>query len=93
MLCCAREMVSLIPRLSSLAVSGTPARTHVADLLHVFKYVLRHHYQRNAYGSVLGSCALILCQMPPIRGTVFYFQDFPTNSKNFYGDMPSGMLS
>lgn len=32
-----REMVSLIPRLSSFAVSGTPARTQVADLLHVLR--------------------------------------------------------
>jgi hypothetical protein len=34
-----REMVSLIPRLSSFAVSGTPARTKVADLIHVLKSV------------------------------------------------------
>ena len=32
-----REMVSLIPRLSSFAVSGTPARSQVADLIHVLK--------------------------------------------------------
>lgn len=35
-----REMVSLIPRLSSFAVSGTPAKTQIADLIHVLKYVL-----------------------------------------------------
>jgi E3 ubiquitin-protein ligase SHPRH len=34
-----REMVSLIPRLSSFAVSGTPAKTQIADLIHVLKYV------------------------------------------------------
>ena len=33
-----REMVSLIPRLSSLAVSGTPVKTHVADLIKVLTY-------------------------------------------------------
>lgn len=32
-----REMVSLIPRLSSFAVSGTPARATVDDLIHVIK--------------------------------------------------------
>ena len=32
-----RDMVSLIPRLSSFAVSGTPARAQVADLMHVLK--------------------------------------------------------
>ncbi|KAI0702634.1 SNF2 family N-terminal domain-containing protein [Earliella scabrosa] len=33
------EMVSLIPRLSSFAVSGTPARAQVADLIHVLKFL------------------------------------------------------
>ncbi|TFK50586.1 hypothetical protein OE88DRAFT_1631458 [Heliocybe sulcata] len=33
------EMVSLIPRLSSWAVSGTPARAQVADLVHVLKFL------------------------------------------------------
>ncbi|KZV72312.1 hypothetical protein PENSPDRAFT_576385 [Peniophora sp. CONT] len=33
------EMVSLIPRHSSLAVSGTPARTAVGDLSHVLRYL------------------------------------------------------
>ena len=33
-----REMVSLIPRLSSFAVSGTPAKSQVSDLIHVMKY-------------------------------------------------------
>ncbi|KAF9484752.1 hypothetical protein BDN70DRAFT_849017 [Pholiota conissans] len=33
------EMVSLIPRLSSLAVSGTPAKSQVADLIHVLKFL------------------------------------------------------
>ncbi|THH28194.1 hypothetical protein EUX98_g5996 [Antrodiella citrinella] len=33
------EMVSLIPRLSSFAVSGTPARAQVADLIHVMKFL------------------------------------------------------
>ncbi|KAI0321149.1 SNF2 family N-terminal domain-containing protein [Amylostereum chailletii] len=33
------EMVSLIPRSSSFAVSGTPARAHVADLSHVLKFL------------------------------------------------------
>ena len=32
-------MVSLIPRLSSFAVSGTPAKTQIADLIYVLKYV------------------------------------------------------
>ena len=34
---CISEMVSLIPRLSSFAVSGTPAKTRVSDLHYVFK--------------------------------------------------------
>ncbi|KAI0350953.1 hypothetical protein OH77DRAFT_1411940 [Trametes cingulata] len=33
------EMVSLIPRVSSFAVSGTPARSQVADLIHVLKFL------------------------------------------------------
>jgi hypothetical protein len=33
-------MVSLIPRISSWAVSGTPAKVQVADLMHLLKYVL-----------------------------------------------------
>ncbi|KAF5378608.1 hypothetical protein D9615_007143 [Tricholomella constricta] len=33
------DMVSLIPRLSSFAVSGTPARQQVADLTHVLKFL------------------------------------------------------
>ncbi|KAJ3551190.1 hypothetical protein NM688_g4853 [Phlebia brevispora] len=33
------EMVSLIPRVSSFAVSGTPARAQVSDLIHVFKFL------------------------------------------------------
>ncbi|KAF5343905.1 hypothetical protein D9758_012130 [Tetrapyrgos nigripes] len=33
------DMVSLIPRVTSFAVSGTPARTHVADLIHVLKFL------------------------------------------------------
>lgn len=32
-----REMVSLIPRFSSFAVSGTPAKTGVSDLSYVLK--------------------------------------------------------
>ncbi|KAI0789257.1 SNF2 family N-terminal domain-containing protein [Abortiporus biennis] len=35
----AQEMVSLIPRLSSFAVSGTPARNNVGDLIHVLKFL------------------------------------------------------
>lgn len=35
----AREIVSLIPRRSSFAVSGTPARSAVVDLSHVLKSV------------------------------------------------------
>lgn len=35
-----REMVSFIPRLSSFAVSGTPARAQVADLIHVLKWAI-----------------------------------------------------
>ncbi|PCH42935.1 hypothetical protein WOLCODRAFT_90057 [Wolfiporia cocos MD-104 SS10] len=35
----AAEMVSLIPRLSSLAVSGTPARSQVSDLIHIFRFL------------------------------------------------------
>ena len=38
-----REMVSLIPRVSSFAVSGTPARSQVQDLIHVWKYVSFQH--------------------------------------------------
>ncbi|PIL26140.1 hypothetical protein GSI_11895 [Ganoderma sinense ZZ0214-1] len=33
------EMVSLIPRLSSFAVSGTPARSQISDLIHVLKFL------------------------------------------------------
>ncbi|KAJ7595983.1 SNF2 family N-terminal domain-containing protein [Mycena floridula] len=33
------DMVSLVPRLSSFAVSGTPARTQVSDLIHVLKFL------------------------------------------------------
>lgn len=33
-------MVSLIPRISSFAVSGTPARANVDDLIHVLKYAV-----------------------------------------------------
>ncbi|KAG2361595.1 SNF2 family N-terminal domain-containing protein [Suillus spraguei] len=33
------EMVSLVPRLSSFAVSGTPARTHVSDLIRVLRFL------------------------------------------------------
>ncbi|GLB44340.1 putative SNF2 family N-terminal domain [Lyophyllum shimeji] len=33
------DMVSLIPRLSSFAVSGTPARREVGDLIHVLKFL------------------------------------------------------
>ncbi|CCM02285.1 uncharacterized protein FIBRA_04372 [Fibroporia radiculosa] len=35
----AEEMVSLIPRVSSFAVSGTPARAQTADLIHVVKFL------------------------------------------------------
>ncbi|KAH9986179.1 hypothetical protein BJV74DRAFT_878530 [Russula compacta] len=35
----ASEMVSLIPRLSSFAVSGTPARTRVSDLSYILKFL------------------------------------------------------
>ncbi|KAF8870912.1 SNF2 family N-terminal domain-containing protein [Gymnopilus junonius] len=35
----AAEMVSLIPRLSSLAVSGTPAKSQMSDLIHVLKFL------------------------------------------------------
>ncbi|CAA7263986.1 unnamed protein product [Cyclocybe aegerita] len=35
----AAEMVSLIPRLSSLAVSGTPAKAQMSDLIHVLKFL------------------------------------------------------
>ncbi|PPQ99586.1 hypothetical protein CVT24_005165 [Panaeolus cyanescens] len=35
----AAEMVSLIPRLSSFAVSGTPAKSQVADLIHVLRFL------------------------------------------------------
>lgn len=34
-----RDMVSLIPRVSSFAVSGTPARAQVSDLMHILKCV------------------------------------------------------
>ncbi|KAK0200494.1 SNF2 family N-terminal domain-containing protein [Desarmillaria ectypa] len=33
------DMVSYIPRLSSFAVSGTPARTQIQDLIHVLKFL------------------------------------------------------
>ncbi|KAL0952896.1 hypothetical protein HGRIS_007114 [Hohenbuehelia grisea] len=33
------DMVSLIPRLSSFAVSGTPAKGRVSDLIHVLKFL------------------------------------------------------
>lgn len=37
-------MVSLIPRSASFAVSGTPARAQVADLVHVLKCALPFSY-------------------------------------------------
>ncbi|KAJ7695156.1 SNF2 family N-terminal domain-containing protein [Mycena rosella] len=37
------DMVSLIPRLASFAVSGTPARTQIADLMHVLKFLRVDH--------------------------------------------------
>jgi E3 ubiquitin-protein ligase SHPRH len=37
------DMVSLIPRLSSFAVSGTPARTKIGDLMHVLKFLRVDH--------------------------------------------------
>ncbi|KAJ6581273.1 SNF2 family N-terminal domain-containing protein [Mycena capillaripes] len=33
------DMVSMIPRLASFAVSGTPARTQISDLMHVLKFL------------------------------------------------------
>ncbi|KAI6013221.1 SNF2 family N-terminal domain-containing protein [Pisolithus marmoratus] len=33
------EMVSLVPRLSSFAVSGTPVRAQVSDLIHVLRFL------------------------------------------------------
>jgi E3 ubiquitin-protein ligase SHPRH len=36
----AAEMVSLVPRSSSFAVSGTPAKSQVSDLINVLKYEL-----------------------------------------------------
>ncbi|TFK26931.1 hypothetical protein FA15DRAFT_666880 [Coprinopsis marcescibilis] len=33
------DMVSLIPRLSSFAVSGTPARAQISDMIHVLKFL------------------------------------------------------
>ncbi|KAJ7257871.1 SNF2 family N-terminal domain-containing protein [Mycena haematopus] len=33
------DMVSLIPRLASFAVSGTPARTQISDLMHVLRFL------------------------------------------------------
>ncbi|KAG6895597.1 hypothetical protein C0992_000477 [Termitomyces sp. T32_za158] len=41
------DMVSLIPRLSSFAVSGTPARQQVADLMHVLKSVDDKHLTKS----------------------------------------------
>jgi E3 ubiquitin-protein ligase SHPRH len=37
------EMMSLIPRVSSLAVSGTPAKSNVSDLVHVLKFLREDH--------------------------------------------------
>lgn len=37
------EMVSLLPRISSFAVSGTPARAEVSDLRHVLKFLRVDH--------------------------------------------------
>ncbi|KIY69814.1 hypothetical protein CYLTODRAFT_420375 [Cylindrobasidium torrendii FP15055 ss-10] len=37
------EMVSLIPRASSFAVSGTPARSQVSDLIHVLRFLRLDH--------------------------------------------------
>lgn len=50
-----RDMVSLIPRLSSLAVSGTPARSQVADLMHVLKCVLGSPFLSLPYAHVISS--------------------------------------
>ncbi|KAJ7746946.1 SNF2 family N-terminal domain-containing protein [Mycena maculata] len=37
------DMVSMIPRLASFAVSGTPARTQIEDLKHVLKFLRIEH--------------------------------------------------
>ncbi|KAF7356798.1 SNF2 family helicase [Mycena venus] len=37
------DMVPMIPRLASFAVSGTPARTQVSDLMHVLKFLRVDH--------------------------------------------------
>jgi hypothetical protein len=59
-----REMVSLIPRLSSFAVSGTPAKTQIADLIHVLKYVfviinMPHWYPVDLNETNIDSCEWI----------------------------------
>ena len=44
-----REMVSLIPRLSSFAVSGTPARSQISDMIHVLRYLFSSVHHMHTY--------------------------------------------
>ena len=42
-------MVSLIPRLSSFAVSGTPARSQISDMIHVLRYLFSPVHRMHTY--------------------------------------------
>ncbi|PFH49282.1 hypothetical protein AMATHDRAFT_148016 [Amanita thiersii Skay4041] len=66
----AAEMVSLIPRQSSLAVSGTPARAQISDLIHVLRFL--------RVDKVIGSVSLWkrLLQSPYANDFVTFIQTY-----------------
>jgi hypothetical protein len=51
-------MVSLIPRVSSFAVSGTPARASVDDLIHLVKYGIYFLFNLASTQKYVGSFVL-----------------------------------
>ncbi|KAI0920308.1 hypothetical protein AcV5_010081 [Taiwanofungus camphoratus] len=61
----AEEMVSLVPRLSSFAVSGTPARAQVADLIHVVKFL--------RVGAIANSSRVWMRMLKPAYVTEFVY--------------------
>jgi E3 ubiquitin-protein ligase SHPRH len=50
----------LVPRLASFAVSGTPARTQISDLMHVLKYARSHKHNNGVLTVGTGSCVWII---------------------------------
>ena len=54
-------MVSLINRDSSIAVSGTPAKTGLKDLLHVLRYERRYMFHTSPSLNILDPIASYEC--------------------------------